>query len=105
MATNLNKDLIHKISEISDLRNIKCLRIGYFLDYLDFSLYNRNEIFEENLANKDPNLLKIPGTIRKLINLEIVTIKYTNINTIDKLFFDFKNLKEIFLNYNFELTE
>jgi hypothetical protein len=43
--------------------------------------------------------------IKKLIHLEKVSIKRSNLNTIDKVFFDFKNLKEIILNLNFDLTE
>jgi hypothetical protein len=43
--------------------------------------------------------------INKLIHLEKVSIKRSNLNTIDKVFFDFKNLKEIVLNYNLNLAE
>jgi hypothetical protein len=92
MARNLNKD-VHRNSSYKELANIKNLCIGseYFTEE-----FEENETLIENLDNQDPKIFKIPQTIINLINLQKVSIKYSKLNNLDKVFFDFKNLKEIF---------
>jgi Leucine-rich repeat (LRR) protein len=58
----------------------------------------------KNLENVDNKIFEIRQMITELIKLETVSIKCTNLNIIDKVFFDFKNLSQIILIKN-NLTE
>ena len=102
MTRNQNKDQRQINSKLSYLQNIKYLSIG---SEYNTENYKENEILFENLDNEDTKIFKIPHIINELMNLESVSIKHSNVNTIDKVFFNFKNLKEIVLNNNYNLTE
>jgi hypothetical protein len=111
MARNENKDVLRrKHSKVSDLQNIKYLSIGneHFTEYKENEILKEDDILKLNEILKDTEdrkILKIPQMRNTLIYLEKIIIERSNLNAIDKVFFDFKNLKEIILNLNFDLTE
>ena len=111
MARNENKDVQRrKHSKVSDLQIIKYLSIGneHFTEYKENEILKEDDILKLNEILKDTEdrkILKIPQMRNTLIYLEKIIIERSNLNAIDKVFFDFKNLKEIILNLNFDLTE